>query len=91
MLPFFFPPFFALCVYRIHPSPPVKLKYGLAFKKEPDTNQTHVCQTNRPLIDLVNSLLTWVNSLFYSSSILNITIRVFISPYHIFYFVLMLV
>lgn len=54
--------FFALCVYRSHPSPPVKLKYGLAFKKAPDTNPTCVCQTNSPPMDLVNSLLTWLDA-----------------------------
>lgn len=59
---FFFFLSLALCVYCIHPSPPVKLKYGLAFKKEPDTNQAHVCQTNRRPMDLVNSLLCRVNS-----------------------------
>lgn len=60
--PFFSSSFFALCVYRSHPSPPVKLKYGLAFKKAPDTNPTCVCQTNSPPMDLVNSLLTRLDS-----------------------------
>lgn len=59
---FFSSSFFALCVYRSHPSPPVKLKYGLAFKKAPDTNPTCVCQTNSPPMDLVNSLLTRLDS-----------------------------